>query len=683
MKNFWNKIKPSKRKIMQLYFALLFNSNIQGFFTGKIYANHNPATTTKQFCAPGINCYSCPGAVAACPLGSLQGSLSANRSTIFYVFGTLLLYCILFGRMICGWLCPFGLIQELLYKIKTPKVKKSPITRILSYFKYVVLVFFVGVVPLMYAFRDQPLPAFCKYICPAGTIEGGLLLLSNKANESVFFPMLKYLFTWKFMLMIAIVVGCVFIFRLFCRFICPLGGLYGLFNKLSVFGVKVDEEKCTHCNICVAHCKCDIKHVGDQECISCGDCIDVCPTKAISWKGSKIFLKANEIPAGLDANAVAAAKKKQNQTRLITRIVSALVMLGVLFFAIRYYWNPDVDIFPKDEPQATQPTAPTERPDIGFQVGNLCPSDDLQIITPDGITEETLNPSATGKITVINFWGTWCSACVAELPYFDQIATEFADQVEVIAVHTSSLLPTAPDYISKNYADSNITFVADNTGDGDYDRFYEALGGAESGGAYPYTVILDENGVILFKTFASMHYETLLEQVQIALDCPVETPKPPVGNQVGNLCPSDNLQIITPEAVTEETLDPTSTGKITILNFWGTWCSACVAELPYFDQIATEFADQVDVIAVHTSSLLPTAPGYIAGNYPDSKIKFVADYAGSGDYDSFYKALGGADSGGAYPYTVILDENGVILFKTFASMHYETLLEQVEAALKG
>ena len=820
MKNFWNKIKPSKRKIMQLYFALLFNSNLQGFFTGKIYANHDPSSTTKQFCAPGINCYSCPGAVGACPLGSLQGSFSADRSTLFYVCGTLLLYAILFGRMICGWFCPFGLIQELLYKIKSPKVGKSPVSRILSYFKYVVLVFFVGVIPITYAFRNQPLPAFCKYICPAGTIEGGLLLLSNEANESVFFPMLNYLFTWKFMLMISIVVACVFIFRMFCRFICPLGALYGLFNKFSLFGVKVEESKCTHCNLCVANCKCDIRHVSDQECIACGECIDVCPTKAISWKGSKIFLKHNELPhsaqdmpapdpsalakfvrssrlllcaegilgliygllllplsvlgaiglafsasltipklallalfmlplmiggvmlcCGIHATACGIKAKRDlrpaaeysrrmelfalyllcgnlpmlalhiinnvriskraailhaainsqevsnqttktsgNQTpgKLLTRIVAILVMATVLIGAIAYNWDPSVKLFPSSG--TTDPTDPTQELVVGSEVGNLCPSDNLNVITPEAVTDEKIDPTKTGKITIINFWGTWCSACVAELPYFDRIATEYADQVEVIAVHTSSLLPTAPGYIAGNYADSNITFVADYAGEGNYDAFYSALGGAESGGAYPYTVILDENGVILFKTFAAMHYETLLEQVQTALG---GAEKPSVGYEVGNLCPSDNLNVITSEAVTEESLDPTKTGKITIINFWGTWCSACVAELPYFDRIATEYADQVEVIAVHTSSLLPTAPGYIAGNYADSNITFVADYAGEGNYDAFYSALGGAESGGAYPYTVILDENGVILFKTFAAMHYETLLEQVEKALNG
>ena len=122
---------PSKRKIMQLYFAVLFNANLKGFITGKIFTGG-----TKILCAPGINCYSCPGAVGACPLGSLQGAFSAkNHSTIYYVGGILLLYSIMFGRMICGWLCPFGLVQELVYKIKTPKLKKSPVTRLISYLK--------------------------------------------------------------------------------------------------------------------------------------------------------------------------------------------------------------------------------------------------------------------------------------------------------------------------------------------------------------------------------------------------------------------------------------------------------------------------------------------------------------------------------------------------------------------
>ena len=489
---------PTKRKIMQLYFAVLFNANLKGFITGKIFTGK-----TKILCAPGINCYSCPGAVAACPLGSLQGAFSAkNHSTLYYVGGILLLYSIMFGRMICGWLCPFGLVQELVYKIKSPKLKKSPVTRLLSYLKYAILVFFVFIVPITYGLRNVPLPAFCKYICPAGTIEGGLLLLSNKTNSPLL-SILGPLFTWKFLLMISIIVGCIFIFRLFCRFICPLGALYGLFNKISVFGIKVDDSKCTHCGLCHAKCKVDIRTPGDQECISCGECVGICPTKAISWKGPKIFLAPNE-----------GAEDSNNKKRFVTRLISAIVLLGILIGAVVYFWVTNKTALPANpgttQTDPTQPgeTQPTEiQPVLGTAEGNLCYSADLPIIDGSGETGQTIDPTKTGKLTIINFWGTWCGPCVKELPYFERIAEEYDQQVSVIAIHSASVNSTAPDYIAENYPDSKLIFAWETENvDGISGPYYIQLGGM---GTYPYTIILDENGVILKIFYSSVHYEDL------------------------------------------------------------------------------------------------------------------------------------------------------------------------------
>ena len=478
---------PSKRKLIQLYTALLFNANFKGFAQGSIYKGN-----TKILCAPGINCYSCPGAIAACPLGTLQGAISSDKSTMFYVGGILLLYCILFGRMICGWFCPFGFIQELVYKIKTPKMKKNKATRILSYLKYVILVFFVFCVPIIYAFRDTPLPAFCKYICPAGTIEGGLTLLSNKVNAS-YFSMLGPIFTWKFLLMVSIMVGCVFIFRLFCRFLCPLGALYGLFNKISVFGVKVEEHKCTNCNLCINHCKMDVHHVGDQECISCGECINVCPTKAIQWKGNGLFRKGVDTTPG--------ASEGNQKARNITRGITTTLMLTFLIGVVVYYWQSTPDV-----------VAPAE----GNQVGDSCPDYDLTRVDSTGILEETIDPTETGKITIINFWGTWCTPCVNELPYFDQIAANYADDVTVIAVHTNMINNTAPAYIKEHYADSNILFATDDADPETMTEvYYTTLGGRDT---YPYTVVLDENGVIVKIFFEALHYEDLEAVVETELN---------------------------------------------------------------------------------------------------------------------------------------------------------------------
>ena len=275
---------PTKRRLIQVYSALLYNANLKGFFDGKIYKGGS-----KNACVPGLNCYSCPGAVGSCPLGALQNALSESGTRApTYVIGIIVLFGLLLGRTICGFLCPVGLGQELLYKIKTPKLKKSRATRVLSYFKYIVLVALVIVVPLVYF-----APGFCEYICPAGTLEGGIGLLSNKANEGLM-AILGPLFTWKFILLVLIVIGSIFVFRIFCRFLCPLGALYGFFCKIALLGVKLDKNKCTDCGLCIGVCKMDTKKVGDHECIQCGECISVCPSKAISWKGSKLFVRGND-----------------------------------------------------------------------------------------------------------------------------------------------------------------------------------------------------------------------------------------------------------------------------------------------------------------------------------------------------------------------------------------------------
>lgn len=491
------KYLPSKRKVIQLYFALLYNANLQGFVKGRIFQGDS-----KNLCVPGLNCYSCPGAIAACPLGSLQGSLSADRSTFYYVGGILLLFGILFGRMICGYACPFGLIQELLFKIKTPKVDKNVFTRIASYFKYVILFVFVFVIPLAYAFKDTPLPAFCKYICPAGTLEGGISLLVNKANES-FFSMLGPIFTWKFALLVGFIVGSVFVFRLFCRFFCPLGALYGLFNKFSIFGIRLDEGKCISCSLCVSGCKLDIKNVGDHECIGCGDCVSVCPTGAISYRGGKLVLASNVIDSGVTNDA------KPVFTKII-KVTTALVMAIALTAAITYSFmaSKGVDVG-TNESGFSNDGVP-----VGTEIGDRCYGYSLELFDGNGLTGETLDPTKTGEVTVINFWGTWCTPCVNELPYFEQIAHEYNGYVTVVAIHTDLLFNTAPEYVAKYYNDTEM-YIAKDFSVNNAGGYYTALGGR---GSYPYTLILDSNGIIKEIYYSSVTYDELKTAVEKLID---------------------------------------------------------------------------------------------------------------------------------------------------------------------
>ncbi|HBU11888.1 MAG TPA: 4Fe-4S ferredoxin [Clostridiales bacterium] len=270
-----------KRKTIQLLSALLYNANIAGFANGTIFTGD-----IKGVCVPGLNCYSCPGAIAACPLGSLQAALGEVKYKLpLYTIGLLLLFGILLGRGICAFLCPFGLIQELLHKIPTPKLGKSKWTRRASLIKYVVLFVFVLFLPLFFLAKDGvSLPAFCEFICPAGTLTGGVPLIA--ANESLQ-AVAGTLFDWKIAVLVAIVLVSVFAYRAFCRFICPLGAIYSLFNKAALFGVKVNEHNCAHCGACVSACKLDTHKVNDRECIRCGECRAVCKHNAIYCSNKK------------------------------------------------------------------------------------------------------------------------------------------------------------------------------------------------------------------------------------------------------------------------------------------------------------------------------------------------------------------------------------------------------------
>jgi len=276
-----------KRHLIQLLAALLYNLNFEGFATGTIYRG-----ATKGICVPGLNCYSCPGAIGACPIGSLQAALVAsNRKLPFYIVGTILAFGAIFGRTICGWLCPFGLIQDLLDKIPLPKIKKGAWSRALSWGKYVVLAVFVLIMPLvLLSLSGIGSPAFCSWICPVGTLEAGIPLV---ATNSSLHMMLGALFNWKMGLLIALLVLCTFIYRPFCRFLCPLGALYSFFNRISLLRYRVNAARCTNCHTCRKVCKVDIQQVGDRECIQCGACVTDCQTDAIRFSLRDILATGN------------------------------------------------------------------------------------------------------------------------------------------------------------------------------------------------------------------------------------------------------------------------------------------------------------------------------------------------------------------------------------------------------
>ena len=266
-----------RRKLIQIAAFGFTNAHLSGFFTGQLYNGKY-----KKFCAPGLNCYSCP-------IGALQtiGGTPGRRFSL-YVLGFLLAVGVLFGRAVCAFLCPFGLLQELLYRIPLPHKKRESrikLPRIVRFTKYLLMVILVLFLPPFFAKDALPgAPFFCEYFCPAGTLEAGILMSLLHRELRV---LLGRRFVWKLVILGIVLSGCLLSERFFCKYFCPLGAIYGLFNRISILRPRLSMDKCTSCGACQKACPMSIDPRTDTdsvECIRCGCCANACRYGAICHK---------------------------------------------------------------------------------------------------------------------------------------------------------------------------------------------------------------------------------------------------------------------------------------------------------------------------------------------------------------------------------------------------------------
>ena len=294
--------------------TLLTNIHLPNFLKGGIYQGKG-----KSVCVPGLNCYSCPAASGACPIGAFQAVVGSSKFRFsYYITGFLILIGVLLGRFVCGFLCPFGWFQELLHRIPTRKLSTSKL-KPLTYIKYVVLLVMVVLLPILIT-NDVGMgdPFFCKYLCPQGVLEGAI---PHATVNSGIRAALGTLFSWKLGILIAVVVLSVLFYRPFCKWLCPLGAFYALLNKVSLLGMKVDKHKCVSCGKCAKACKMDVdvtKTPDHTECIRCGMCVRACPTKAVSFRYGFCKGKEDGCPTGEAEKKEPANREKPTATETET-----------------------------------------------------------------------------------------------------------------------------------------------------------------------------------------------------------------------------------------------------------------------------------------------------------------------------------------------------------------------------
>jgi ferredoxin-type protein NapH len=278
------------RRISQIFFVFFLNPS---FFKNV------------SICVPVMNCWGCPLAAYACPIGVI-GPFLAKGIIPLIAIGTILVVGVLVGRLLCGWVCPFGFLQELLYKI--PSVKKHLLPSLLSV-KYKILIFTVLIIALLFGtVRTSNLfdPAnyyFCNW-CPAGTLEATLPFINGRLSEimtnsfhnpdlmgagvfdaSLVFTALGLLLLLKLFVLYCVIRSAVVYKRPFCRVACPIGAAFAWLNRISLFRVNIDKEKCNACELCQQVCPMDRKifqETADNECLRCLECRAACQRHAIS-----------------------------------------------------------------------------------------------------------------------------------------------------------------------------------------------------------------------------------------------------------------------------------------------------------------------------------------------------------------------------------------------------------------
>jgi ferredoxin-type protein NapH len=222
----------------------------------------------------------------------------------------------LLGKSLCGWICPFGFVQDLISFIKRKRTKFSARTHeSMIYVKYAVagvallvsITFSATKLMGIHQSYESALGVFAKApftaLSPAETLFATLPKMVLDIRYGVTqtpFPdvtseisALPPLFWIQFFIMVGVLVFAAYVPRGWCKYFCPYGAIMAVLNRFSFLGLRRDLVKCAkdECRLCVEACPMRVRILdlswekfSDPECIYCLKCVDVCPYRAIKLK---------------------------------------------------------------------------------------------------------------------------------------------------------------------------------------------------------------------------------------------------------------------------------------------------------------------------------------------------------------------------------------------------------------
>lgn len=214
-----------------------------------------------------------------CPFGAVESAFQwftkhtflpkiAISSFILMLF--VLIVTFFFKRAFCGQFCPMGTLQEIFEKIGKWLFKKrfhikDTIDRPLRWGKYIILVVFIVLSWITGQLVIRPYDPWATF---------------HHLTSADLFPD----FIIGFILLIAVLVLSTLFSRVFCKYLCPLGGFLSLFSPLGVYRIVRNDKTCTHCKACDKACPVNIdvspaQEITDIECIMCNECLHACPIK--------------------------------------------------------------------------------------------------------------------------------------------------------------------------------------------------------------------------------------------------------------------------------------------------------------------------------------------------------------------------------------------------------------------